>query len=47
MAGDPFSGIFVPQAVAETTSPEAWLAAMLEVEAALADAEAEAGWIPA
>jgi 3-carboxy-cis,cis-muconate cycloisomerase len=47
VAGDPFSGIFVPEAVAETTSPEAWLAAMLEVEAALADAEAEAGLIPA
>jgi 3-carboxy-cis,cis-muconate cycloisomerase len=47
VSGDPFSGIFVPQAVAETTSPEAWLAAMLEVEAALADAEAEAGLIPA
>ena len=47
MPGDPFSGLFVPEAVAETTSPEAWLAAMLEVEAALADAEAEAGLIPA
>ncbi|MFL5869676.1 MAG: 3-carboxy-cis,cis-muconate cycloisomerase [Solirubrobacterales bacterium] len=47
MPGDPFSGLFVPEAVAATTSPEAWLAAMLEVEAALADAEAEAGLIPA
>jgi 3-carboxy-cis,cis-muconate cycloisomerase len=45
--GDPFSGLFVPEVVGETTSPEAWLAAMLEFEAALADAEAEVGLIPA
>jgi 3-carboxy-cis,cis-muconate cycloisomerase len=47
VSGDPFSGLFVPEAVAETTSGEAWLAAMLEVEASLAEAEAEAGLIPA
>ncbi len=47
MAGDPFSGLFVPEAVAETTSAEAWLAAMLEVEGSLAEAEAEAGLVPA
>ena len=47
MSGDPFSGLFVPEAVAETTSPEAWLRAMLEFETALAGAEAEAGLIPA
>ncbi len=47
MAGDPFSGLFVPDAVAETTSGEAWLRAMLEVEGSLAEAEAEAGLIPA
>jgi 3-carboxy-cis,cis-muconate cycloisomerase len=46
MAGDPFSGLFVPEAVAEATSGEAWLAAMLEVEGSLAEAEAEAGLIP-
>jgi len=45
--GDPFSGLFVPEAIAATTSGEAWLRAMLEFEAALADAEAEAGLIPA
>jgi 3-carboxy-cis,cis-muconate cycloisomerase len=47
VAGDPFSGLFVPEAVAETTSGEAWLRAMLEVEGSLAEAEAEAGLIPA
>jgi 3-carboxy-cis,cis-muconate cycloisomerase len=47
VAGDPFSGLFVPEAVAETTSGEAWLLAMLEVEGSLAEAEAEAGLIPA
>ena len=47
MPGDPFSGLFVPEAIAETTSPEAWLGAMLNVEAALANAEAETGLIPA
>ncbi len=47
MSGDPFSGLFAPEAVAETTSGEAWLSAMLEVEGSLAEAEAEAGVIPA
>jgi 3-carboxy-cis,cis-muconate cycloisomerase len=47
VTGDPFSGLFVPEAVAETTSGEAWLSAMLEVEGSLAEAEAEAGLIPA
>jgi 3-carboxy-cis,cis-muconate cycloisomerase len=47
VSGDPFSGLFVPEVVAETTSPEAWLRAMLEFETALAGAEAEAGLIPA
>jgi 3-carboxy-cis,cis-muconate cycloisomerase len=47
MSGDPFSGLFVPEVFAATTSGEAWLAAMLEVEASLAEAEAEAGLIPA
>ncbi|HKH22302.1 MAG TPA: 3-carboxy-cis,cis-muconate cycloisomerase [Solirubrobacterales bacterium] len=47
MPGDPFSGLFVPEALAEATSSKAWLAAMLEVEAALAEAEAEAGLIKA
>ena len=46
MAGDPFSGLFVPGAIAEATSGDAWLAAMLEVEASLAEAEAQAGLIP-
>ena len=46
MAGDPFSGLFVPGAIAEPTSGDAWLAAMLEVEASFAEAEAEAGLIP-
>jgi 3-carboxy-cis,cis-muconate cycloisomerase len=45
--GDPFSRLFVPEAVAATTSGEAWLAAMLDVEGALATAEAEAGLVPA
>jgi 3-carboxy-cis,cis-muconate cycloisomerase len=45
--GDPFSGLFVPEAIAVTTSGEAWLRALLDVEAALAEAEGEAGLIPA
>jgi 3-carboxy-cis,cis-muconate cycloisomerase len=45
--GDPFSGLFVPNFVAETTSAEAWMGAMLEVETALAEVEAEVGLIPA
>ena len=42
-----FSGQFVPDRVAEATSARAWLQAMLDVEAALAAAEAELGIIPA
>lgn len=41
-----FSGLFVPEAVREATSEAAWLQAMLDVEAALAAAEAEAGLVP-
>jgi 3-carboxy-cis,cis-muconate cycloisomerase len=44
--GDPFSGLFVPEFAGQATSGEAWLQAMLDVEAALAAAEAEAGLIP-
>jgi 3-carboxy-cis,cis-muconate cycloisomerase len=39
-------GLFVPDAVREATSEVAWLQAMLDAEAALAGAEAEAGSIP-
>jgi 3-carboxy-cis,cis-muconate cycloisomerase len=46
VSGDPFSRLFVPEAVAATTSGEAWLGAMLEVEGALAEVEAEGGLIP-
>jgi 3-carboxy-cis,cis-muconate cycloisomerase len=42
-----FSGLFVPEAVREATSELAWLQALLDAEAALAAAEAEAGLIPA
>jgi 3-carboxy-cis,cis-muconate cycloisomerase len=42
-----FSGLFVPDAVADATSDRAWVQAMLDFEAALAGAEAEAGAIPA
>jgi 3-carboxy-cis,cis-muconate cycloisomerase len=42
-----FSGLFVPEAIREATSGAAWLRAMLDVEAALAAAEAEVGLIPA
>jgi 3-carboxy-cis,cis-muconate cycloisomerase len=41
-----FSGLFVPDLVAEATSERAWLQAMLDVEAALAAAEAELGIVP-
>jgi 3-carboxy-cis,cis-muconate cycloisomerase len=44
--GEPFSGLFVSDAVREATSERAWLQAMLDAEAALAGAEAEAGLIP-
>jgi 3-carboxy-cis,cis-muconate cycloisomerase len=40
-----FAPIFVSDAVAELTSDEAWLQAMLDVEAALARAEADVGVI--
>jgi 3-carboxy-cis,cis-muconate cycloisomerase len=39
-------GLFVPDVVREATSEVAWLQAMLDAEAALAGAEAEAGSIP-
>ena len=42
-----FAGIFVPAAVREAVSDEAWLAAMLDVERALASAESHVGVIPA
>jgi len=42
-----FAAIAVPDALEEATSGQAWLAAMLEAEAALARAEAQAGVIPA
>jgi 3-carboxy-cis,cis-muconate cycloisomerase len=42
-----FSGLFVPDAVRDATSDRAWLQAMLDFEAALAAAEADAGVIPA
>jgi 3-carboxy-cis,cis-muconate cycloisomerase len=45
-AGGIFTGPFLPQAIQEAGSDRAWLAAMLEFEAALAGAEAEAGLIP-
>src|SRR5215213_7452022 len=43
---DPFSALFVPEFAREATSGQAWLEAMLDVETALAAAEAEAGLIP-
>jgi 3-carboxy-cis,cis-muconate cycloisomerase len=39
----PFSAIFVPDALADAVSDQAWLVAMLDAERALAEAEAEAG----
>ena len=42
-----FAAIFVPDRLAEAVSDGAWTAAMLEVEAALAAAEAATGVIPA
>ena len=41
-----FSGLFVPEPIRGATSEAAWLQAMLDAEAALAGAEAEAGMIP-
>ena len=46
MPSDPFSGLFVPEPIRGATSELAWLQAMLDAEAALAGAEAEAGIIP-
>ena len=43
----PFDAIFVPDAMCEAVDDRAWLAAMLEAEAALARAQARAGVIPA
>jgi 3-carboxy-cis,cis-muconate cycloisomerase len=42
-----FGPIFVPRAVRDAVSDDAWIAAMLEAERALAAAEAKAGVIPA
>jgi 3-carboxy-cis,cis-muconate cycloisomerase len=44
--GGAFSGLFVPDDVAEATSERAWLQAMLDAEAALAAAEADVGVVP-
>jgi 3-carboxy-cis,cis-muconate cycloisomerase len=41
-----FDSLFVPEAVVEEVSDRAWLRAIVEVEAALARAEARAGVIP-
>lgn len=41
-----FDSLFSSEAVSETLSDAAWVAAMLEFEGALAEAEAEAGLIP-
>jgi 3-carboxy-cis,cis-muconate cycloisomerase len=46
LSSEPFTGIFVPDAIRAATSDVAWLQAMLDFEAALAAAEAEAGLIP-
>src|SRR3954462_15851242 len=43
----PFDAIFVPDAMRAAVDDRAWLAAMLEAEAALARAQARAGVIPA
>ena len=47
MSSDPFAPIFVPDAVSEAVSGRAWVRAMLDVEAALASAQARAGVLPA
>ncbi|HVU79429.1 MAG TPA: 3-carboxy-cis,cis-muconate cycloisomerase [Gaiellaceae bacterium] len=44
---NPFSAIFVPDELAEALSDRAWLAALLEAERALANAQALAGSVPA
>ena len=41
-----FGALFIPDPIREATSDAAWVAAMLEFEAALAQAEARAGVIP-
>src|SRR6266487_25153 len=41
-----FSGLFVPDEIGDATSGTAWVQALLDFEAALAGAEAEAGLIP-
>ena len=46
MSGEIFGPIFVPDGFRETVSGRSWLRAMLEVEAALASAEARVGLIP-
>ena len=43
----PFTAIFVPDALADAVSDAAWLAALLDAERALVEAEAEAGIVPA
>ena len=43
----PFDEIFVPDAMGEAVSDQAWLEAMLAAEAALARAQARVGLIPA
>jgi 3-carboxy-cis,cis-muconate cycloisomerase len=43
----PFDAIFVPDAMREAVSDDAWLKAMLDAELALARAQARAGLIPA
>jgi 3-carboxy-cis,cis-muconate cycloisomerase len=45
-SSDLFGALFVPDAIREAVSDRAWIAAMLEFEAALATAEALAGVIP-
>jgi 3-carboxy-cis,cis-muconate cycloisomerase len=42
----PFSAIFVPDSVADAVSDGAWLAALLDAERALVEAEARAGLVP-
>jgi 3-carboxy-cis,cis-muconate cycloisomerase len=46
-SSDPFTPVFVPDALLEAVSGRAWVQAMLDAEAALAAAEARAGLIPA
>jgi 3-carboxy-cis,cis-muconate cycloisomerase len=43
----PFSAIFVPDELAETLSDRAWLAALLDAEQALVNAQSLAGLVPA